>query len=135
MNYSDANDDPLVAVALLAIGLYLVAVSLLMLVAPGVFYEEIGPFGPRNDHYIRDAATFQVAIGVLALGAFRRPSWRTPALIGLLVNFVLHAANHLLDIGGADPAWVGPADFAGLAIGAVAICWLLLRQLRGTGAG
>src|SRR5688572_25699822 len=53
------------------LGLYLIALSLLMLVSPGTFFSEIAPFGAQNDHYIRDGATFQLALGVLALLAVR----------------------------------------------------------------
>jgi hypothetical protein len=48
------------------------ATGVLMVVDPGTFFEEIGPYGIQNDHYIRDAATFTLALGlVLAIAAFR----------------------------------------------------------------
>ena len=120
----------LVGVALLCFGIYLVALSLLMLVSPGTFFTEIGPFGARNDHYIRDAATFQIALGVGALIAARLPSWRVPVLGLLCLQFALHSVNHLIDIDGSDPAWLGPADFGALAIAAALLAWLLTRALR-----
>lgn len=107
------------------VGLYLLALSVLQLVAPGTFFAEIGPFGSRNDHYIRDGATFGLALGVLALVAVRVRSWRLPALVTLSVQFALHSANHLADIDKADPEWLGPADFAALAIVAAALAGLL----------
>jgi hypothetical protein len=112
------------------IGLYLVGLSLLGLISPGTFFNEIGPFGERNDHYIRDAMTFQIALGILALLAVRQRALRLTA-IGLVgLNFCLHGLNHLLDIGEADPEWVGTADFIGLALGTVALVWLFFRVRR-----
>ncbi len=98
-----------------------------MIVSPGTFYEEIGPFNGRSDHYIRDGATFGMAFGILALLAVRRPTWRVPTVLGLLLNFVFHALNHLADINEADPAWLGPADFLGLAAGSALLAWMLIR--------
>lgn len=125
--------DTIVGTGLLAVGLYLVAVSLLMLVSPATFYEEIGPFDGRSDHYIRDGATFQLAFGVLALIAARRTSWRQPVVLGLLLNFTFHALNHLADIDEADPGWLGPADFLGLSAGSALLLWMLLRLRRAEG--
>ena len=125
---SRARDaDPIVLGGLIAIGLYLVSISLLMIVSPGTFYEEIGPFNERSDHYIRDGATFGMALGILALLAVRRPSWRVPTVFVLLLNFIFHALNHLADINEADPAWLGPADFLGLAAGSALLAWMLIR--------
>jgi len=125
---AEAGSDPIVVGGLLAVGIYLVGVSLLMLVSPATFYEEIGPFDGRSDHYIRDGATFQLAFGILALIAARRSGWRLPVVVGLLLNFAFHALNHLIDIAEADPGWLGPADFAGLSAGSALLLWMLLRM-------
>lgn len=98
-----------------------------MIISPATFYEEIGPFNGRSDHYIRDGATFGMAFGILALVAVRRPTWHAPTVLGLLLNFVFHALNHLADINEADPAWLGPADFIGLAAGSALLAWMLIR--------
>jgi hypothetical protein len=66
-------------VGLVAFGAYLVGIAVWGVVAPGSFYEELGRFGPRNDHYIHDVAAFQAAAGILLLLAVRRPTWRVPA--------------------------------------------------------
>ncbi len=128
------RDDSVVVGGLWAVGLYLVVVSTLMLVSPSTFYEEIGPFNGRSDHYIRDGGTFQLGFGVIALIAARRPAWRVPVLVGLLVNFVFHGLNHLADINEADPEWLGPADFIGLVFGTALLAWMLfrVRQAQGT---
>jgi hypothetical protein len=126
---AEARSD-FVGVALLCVGVYLVGFSLLMLISPATFFAEIAPFGARNDHYIRDAATFQIALGAGALMAARRPSWRVPVLGLLCLQFALHSVNHLIDIDASDPAWLGPADFGALAIATALLAWLLTRALR-----
>jgi len=85
----------------------------------------VGPFGVRNDHYIRDTATFSAAIGVGLLIALRRPSWRVPMLAITTVQFALHSVNHLVDIDKSHPAWNGYFDFFSLAAATVLLGWLL----------
>jgi hypothetical protein len=109
--------------ALLA--LYDVALAIFMAAAPHAFYAKVGPFGARNDHYIRDAATFSAAIGVGLLVALRRPSWRVPMLAISTVQFALHSINHLVDIGRAHPRWNGYFDFVSLAVSTILLAWLL----------
>lgn len=114
--------------ALGSIGAYLAGISLWMLASPRSFYDVLGPFGVFNGHYVRDAASFQFALGVLALAAARRPQLRLVAIGVLAVQFSLHAVSHLIDIGAADPTWIGPAEFVGLALGAATMAWLGLRE-------
>jgi len=103
--------------------------GLLLWVTPGFFYDEIGPFGARNDHYMGDVATFYLALGAVALVAVRRASWRVPVLALALIQYALHSLNHLIDIGESDPGWIGPADFASLALTAVLLGWMLRREV------
>ena len=42
---------------LLAFALGQVVLGLLLWLAPGFFYDSIGPYGPRNDHYMGDLVT------------------------------------------------------------------------------
>jgi hypothetical protein len=100
-----------------------------MVVAPGAFYDLIGPFGPRNDHYIRDAATWSLALGVLCLLAARRPGWRAPVLLLASAQLVLHTVNHVVDVGLADPAFVGVVDAVTLGAMAVVLVVLARREL------
>ncbi|MBA3301711.1 MAG: DUF4345 family protein [Thermoleophilaceae bacterium] len=104
---------------LLLTGLVLVGQALWMFFAPESFYDAAGPFGVYNDHYVRDAATFTFGLGAILVLAAPRPSWRIPALVVVAITFGVHAINHLVDIGDADPKWVGYFDFfllAGTAI-------------------
>jgi hypothetical protein len=117
----------------LVFGAYYFVLGLWQAVAPGPFYDAIGPFGPRNDHYTRDAATWSLALGIALLLAGRRPSWRVPVLALATFQSALHAINHLVDIGDADPSWAGPFDFVALAALTFALAWLLARAARERG--
>lgn len=127
--------DDAVRVGLVAFGLYLLAIAAFGVVAPGTFFEELGRFGPRNDHYIHDVAAFQAAVGVVLLLAVRRPPWRVPALAVACLQFGLHAISHLVDLGDADPGWVGVAELIGLLLATGALVWLLARARRAVAAG
>jgi hypothetical protein len=113
---------------LIAFGAVQLALGLLLWLTPGFFYDEIGPFGPRNDHYMADVATWYLALGAAALVSARRISWRVPVLALALAQYALHALNHLIDIGDADPSWLGPADFASLTLTAALLAWMLKTE-------
>jgi hypothetical protein len=125
----DAARVDLVGAGLLAFGIYQVALGLFMVVAPGTFFDELAAFGTRNDHYIQDLATFELPLGVLFLVAALRVNWRIPALVFGVLHWALHAVSHLLDIGEADPEWLGPFDFIAITIGTALLGWLLWRAL------
>jgi Na+-transporting NADH:ubiquinone oxidoreductase subunit NqrB len=113
---------------LIAFAVVQLITGLLLWITPGFFYDEIGPFGPRNDHYMGDVATFYLALGAALVVAVRRVSWRVPVLALALMQSVLHALNHLIDIGEADPSWLGPADFAALCASALLLAWMLRQE-------
>lgn len=124
------DPDPTTRTAVTALGLYQLLLGAWMAVAPGSFHRVVAPFGPRNDHDLRDMATWELALAGVALTAARRPAWRVPVLAVAALHFALHALNHLLDVGDADPGWVGPADLAVLAAGAVLLVLALRRAGR-----
>ena len=113
---------------LIAFALGQLLLGLLLWLAPGFFFDEIGPYPPRNDHYMADLATFYLALGAVALVAVRRPSWRIPVLAFAFVHYALHSLNHLIDIGEADPSWLGPANFASLLLTTLLLGWILRRE-------
>ena len=78
-----------------------------------------------------DVATWYLALGGALLVAVRRESWRVPVLALALGQYVLHSVNHLVDVGEADPSWLGPADFVSLTLGAVLLAWML-KQVTAT---
>ncbi len=122
--------DPVARAALIALGVVQLALGVWMALAPGVFFEVVAPFGARNDHLLRDMASWELALAVLAFAAAARPAWRVPVVALALMHFALHALNHLVDVGGADPGWVGPADLASLVVGAGGLAWLLTHVQR-----
>ena len=122
--------DGVVRTVLVVYGLAQVGLVALMVAAPGTFFEEIGPYGERNDHYIRDVATFQIPLGVALLAAVRQRTWRAPLLAFATLQWTLHSLNHLVDIGAAATVWIGVVDFVLLAAGAAVLGWLLWRALR-----
>jgi hypothetical protein len=102
-----------------------------MAIAPGTFFEEIGNFGVRNDHYIGDLASVNLAIGAGLVIAAQRPSWRVPVLWVAALWYALHALNHLADIGEADTELRGVVTTVLLAAGAAALGWLAVQAGRG----
>jgi len=114
-------------ILLIAFALAQLLLGLLLWLAPG-FFDEIGPYPPRNDHYMADLATFYLALGAVALVAVRRPGWRLPVLAFALVHYALHSLNHLIDIAESDPSWLGPANFASLLLTALLVAWMLRRE-------
>ena len=115
---------------LFALGATQLALFVWMIASPGTFFEAIAGFGARNDHYIRDAAVFPLAIGAGLLVAVWRPTWRVPALAIGAVWYLAHAVNHLIDLGESDPGWVGPFDFAALLAAGLLLLWLALVCAR-----
>ena len=120
----------------LRVGLLLLAVSQLVLAVwqvadPGSFHDQLGDFGPRNDHYIRDIATWEAALAVAALVAVRDARWRLPVLTLAALQFTLHTINHIADAGKAAGATNGAFDAVSLGIGAAllaALAWLTARE-------
>jgi hypothetical protein len=115
---------------LVIFGVTQAAIGLWLWLAPGSFFDDIGPFGVRNDHYLGDLATFYIALGAAGLVAVRRPSWRVPVLALATLEFVLHALNHLLDVNEAHPHANGPATLAAVAAGGAVIGWMLSLAAR-----
>jgi hypothetical protein len=101
------------------------ALGLGLWLAPRAFYDDVGPYGPRNDHYMGDLATFYLALAVAAFVAARRPAWRVPVLALASIQYALHSLNHLIDIGNANSSWLGPANFVALLATTVLLVWML----------
>lgn len=107
-----------------------IVIGLLLWLTPGFFFEQIGPYGPRNDHYMGDTATWYLASGAALLVAAQRTAWRVPVLFLVAVQYALHSLNHLLDVGEADPSWLGPANLVSLALATVLLGWMLREAPR-----
>lgn len=120
----------LVGPGIAILALYWLVIGGWMAASPHTFFTAIGPFGRANAHYVRDNATFELALGVALLLALRRPRWRVPLLAVVLVQDVLHVINHFVDVWKAHPRWVGVFDAAALAAVGVFTAWLLLAARR-----
>jgi hypothetical protein len=133
--YGGAMDrDRLTRIAVAVFGVYHGVIGLWLAAAPHSFFRALGGFGPYNRHYAGDNATFELALGLGLLAALGRPAWRAPMLAVTAAQAVLHAINHVVDVGHGHPAWVGVFDavtLAGLAAGAV---WAALVAGRPEGA-
>jgi hypothetical protein len=112
--------------ALLAVfGAVQLVLGLLLWLAPGFFFDEIGPYGVRNDHYMGDLATWYIALGAATLVAVRHARWRVPVLAVALIQNTLHVVNHAIDVGNADPEWLGPANLVSLTLTSLLLAWML----------
>ncbi|HEY1450997.1 MAG TPA: hypothetical protein VGF47_08590 [Solirubrobacteraceae bacterium] len=120
----------IVVAGLVAFALVSLALAAMLAFAPHAFFDDVGPYGTRNDHYMRDIATFYAASGIAGLIAVRRSAWRTPVLWLLAIEYGLHSLNHLIDIDSAHSSWLGPANFASLAIASVMLVWLARESAR-----
>jgi len=111
--------------ALLALAAVNLVTGLAMALAPRAFFDEIAPFGAYNDHYIRDLATWTLAIAAAYALAAERPAGRGPVLAVGVVQGALHVANHVIDIGDTDPSWAGPVNVVVLGVYLAVLVWLL----------
>jgi hypothetical protein len=107
------------------LGVYHLLLGAAMVVAPRTFFDDVATYGAFNDHYIRDVATFYLALGAVMLVAVAKTSWQTPLLAFATIQYALHVLNHLWDIGDTDPGWLGPANAVSLALIGAVLFWLL----------
>ena len=136
MATTDARRGPagldVVTITLVVVGLAQLLPGLLAFLAPGAFYDVLAGFPPRNDHFLRDVGSWQIALGAIALFGARRPAWRQPLLALLALQYLLHGISHLVDVGDSDPAWQGPFALAVQVLGFVVLTALFLRERNAT---
>ena len=68
-----------------------------------------------------------LALGVAALLAAATPTWRMPVLAITLLHFTLHSLDHLLDMGQAEPGWLGSANAIVLGLATAALASLSMQ--------
>jgi hypothetical protein len=100
---------------LLVAAVYHLVLGAFMFFAPGAFYDTLGKFAPKNTHYVKDVATFYIALGIVFFVSVRRRTWRTPILVFATIEYALHALNHLVDVDKASTSFTGWFDFFALA--------------------
>jgi lysylphosphatidylglycerol synthetase-like protein (DUF2156 family) len=109
---------------LLIAGAYHLLLGAFMVAAPRTFFEEVGPFGAYNGHYVRDIASFYLAMGVMLLLAIGRRSWQVPVLLFCVIQYGFHALNHVWDVSDADPSWLGPINLVVILLIGAGLWWL-----------
>jgi hypothetical protein len=114
-----------VEVTLIVFGLYGVGLGLFMMVAPGAFFDTLGTFGVRNDHYIFDNATFELPQGLMLLAAVRWTSWRVPALAFATLHWALHSLSHIIDPHHGAGDLIGWLEAGGLVATTVILAFAL----------
>jgi hypothetical protein len=117
-------------VLLIALAAVQLITGALLWLAPGFFHDEVGPYGARNDHYMGDLATWYLALGAALLAAVRRVEWRVPVLAMALVQYALHSLNHVIDVGEADPGWLGPVNLVLIALATLLLGWMLRTEVE-----
>jgi hypothetical protein len=120
----------LVRAAVLLLAAVQAALGVWMIAAPASFFAHLGAFGARNDHYLRDVATYNLALAAVAVVAAWRESWRAPVLTFAALQYALHALNHVRDAGSAHASTSGVGDAVSLGVGAVLLGWVAWRAAR-----
>lgn len=116
--------------ALAAIAVFHLVFGIWALVVPHSFFDQIGHYGVRNDHYVGDVGAFYAAVGVAFLISLRERSWRVPLLALTAIWYALHALNHAFDIGEAKTHARGLSDTLLIAFGALIFGYLARAAAR-----
>ena len=51
-----------------------------------------------------------------------------PVLTLAVIAYALHSLNHLIDVGDADPSWLGPVDLAAIFLSTLLLGWMLRQE-------
>jgi hypothetical protein len=120
---------------LLPLGIGLLALidlgtAIWIVVAPHSFFDNVGPFGPYNSHYLGDAAALQGGIGLALAASLRWPALRAGALAVALASTGLHAINHWIDVNDAHAGSdAGAGDAISITVLALFAAYLLRAAL------
>ena len=124
-----------VEVTLIVFGLYAPRPRAVHDVRAGTFFDTLGTFGIRNDHYIFDNATFEVPQGLLLLAAVRRLSWRVPALAFATLHWALHSLSHIIDPHHGAGDLIGWIEAGGLVVTTVILAIALRASMNAEKVG
>jgi hypothetical protein len=95
---------------------YQLLLGLWMVVAPRSFFDAVAAFGAYPPHFIRDNATWLLALGVTLAVAVKQSSWRAPLLAFAALQSGLHAINHWVDVDNASKLSIGLFDAISLTV-------------------
>jgi 4-carboxymuconolactone decarboxylase len=126
----EARRERILVVGLALTGVTQLITALLLFFAPGAFYDKVAPYPPRNDHFLRDVGSFNIAMSLGLLVAIRYRRWRVPVLALWVVQSVFHLVSHIIDVGDTDPSSAGPIDLGLVALGLVLFAGLLRFSLE-----
>jgi hypothetical protein len=101
---------------LLVASAYHLLLGAFMFFAPGGFYDSLAEYPPENHHFIKDLATFYIALGVVLYISVRRRTWRVPVLFFATLEYAIHAINHLVDVGEAASDGKGWFNFFAITL-------------------
>jgi hypothetical protein len=48
------------------------------------------------------------------------------------LQYALHSVNHLIDVGEADPGWLGPANLVSIVLATLLLGWMLRTETQVT---
>ncbi|MBZ0283398.1 MAG: hypothetical protein K8L97_21870 [Anaerolineae bacterium] len=86
-----------VRILALSVGISYGVGAFLMLLVPQWFFEHMGNYPPYNQHYVGDAGSFLLVLGLMLLWAVRNPA-RHHIMITLVgIGSLCHATNHVLE--------------------------------------
>jgi hypothetical protein len=95
---------------------YELVLGLWMAIAPRFFYDQVAAFDSYPPHFIRDVATWQIALGVTLAVAATRANWRAPLLAFAALQTGLHAINPWVDVNEASSLGMGLFDAISLTV-------------------
>lgn len=122
-----------VRVIALSVGISYVVAAFLMLLAPQWFFEYLGNYPPYNQHYVGDAGSTLLVLGLMLLWAVRSPA-RHHIMITLAgVGSLVHAANHIAEDVIINPSSISITKIVLLFVLAIALLlagWWASRGLQ-----
>ena len=87
-----------------------------LLVTPRWFFDNIGTFPPYSPHFLGDAGSFLLPIGVALLVAATNPARHSSLLVVGAAASVLHFLNHLHGSLSAAESWLQTVEVGLIAL-------------------
>lgn len=78
---------------------FFVAFGMWAFFAPRSFFANVASWNPYNQHFLRDAGSFQIGLGVALAVSFTSARGSVVALSGAASAAIFHALSHIVDSG------------------------------------